>query len=815
MANAGAHWFLEEVLPAMGAAESKLQLRKNVFQLHENKKINPRDYEFFDPFFYSPETSEDVHNLFAPADIKKTRDTAPENLVTLLTKCVEHILTFTNSTEPFDKEVGKRVINAVRILTRILPYIFEVPQSPIEENLFWKAEGADGGLKDTLGAKLCTAVVKLLFIRGFTLPDYVSDHNGLQYVIWAPGLGVNVGPNSTREVDCARIETMRLFLVLLSHGMYVVPTELLNFDNRWASVFVTGLERRAVLAVLCSLLNTAMNYDPNSWTFIPYNHILFSDIQEQLVTLCLQTLTVLLDYKAVARVIASKDLENDSDDDDEEAAGEQQHSGTEGSTEGEVTKAANADKPPSSPTKQSKSAEPSTQPPTNDVTRHNDFQYYMSRMYRVQDSNFVLTGITRLIRNPIDSANVYLPGSTKRVSLYAEVLMLLWKLLEVNERFSRYTMENDKVLVLLTSMLYFVLDGKSDPTQLGVIRLCCFLIHILSQDRNFAVQLNTSFDPAGLAGPVMKLLPVFGAGCYGDFLILSIHHIITTTSRTPIATLHENFMITMTNISPYIKSLTVVTSNKLLSLFQSFSNPAFLLSAEPNHKLVFYMIETLNNLIQFQVAGNSQLVYSLIRAKDKVVSLNDLTYTNALAELTRIREAKAAKASQGTPGTLSKSSSTTATDELSEKAKGKLPSTGSEESLPPSTPTTTHKNRFQPSKEWFDYWKKHLPLAVLLSLIDTLGPQIEAFCVERGLNDEKQVVQYLQSGTLVGLLPLPQPILVRRFHYNDPIRVWFSSFLWGAIFLKSGNRQNAEIGKLCPSVWTGTVVKLFNVKITE
>ncbi|TPX43247.1 hypothetical protein SeMB42_g04800 [Synchytrium endobioticum] len=808
----------------MGAQESKLQLRRNVFSLYERKSIDPKDADFFNTFFEMPESAEDIFNLLAKKDIKQIRDASADNLITLLQKCCEQIQHFVDIVEPFNKETGKMTLNAIRILTRILPYVFESASPALENSLFWTpppspaptTPSTDDGrsIRDTLGAKLCIAVVKCLFVRGFTLPDYVSDLHGVQYVIWAHGLGVSVAPNSSKEIDTARIETLRLLLVLLSHGMYIAPTELLSFDNRWCNVFVTGLERRAVLALLCSLLNTAMNYDPNSWSMIPYNHILFSDIQEQLVTLCLQTLTVLLDYKAMSRVSPIADLKHDSDvssdegydQDDEEGIGARDDATREKARpSNDNSKPINGASQPehsrapsqriSSPHDISEHVSDRRSSSQQDVTmsRHNDFQYYMARMYRPQDCGFVLNGIARLVRNPLDSANVYLPGSTKRVTLHSEVLMLFWKTVEVNERYTRYTMESDKVLTLLTAMLYFILEGKQDPTQLGLIRLCCFLIHILSQDRNFAVQLNTPFD-SSQAAPVLKLLPVFGAGCYGDFFLLAIHHIITTTGRGPIAALHESFMISMTNVSPYIKSLTVVTSNKLLSLFTSFANPAFLLSAEPNHKLIFYMIESLNNLIQFQVAGNSQLIYSLIRTKDRVYALAELSYESAMTELNRIRELKASKhaqAASSVAGNTTPVSATPPTEELSEKARGKLPDTASDESLPP-LPATGERRQFHATTEWFEYWKKHLPLGVLMVLIDTLAPQIEQFCIERGLNDEKQVVTYLESGTLVGLLPLPQPILVRRFHYNDAIRIWFTSFLWGAVFLKSGNRDNAE-----------------------
>jgi hypothetical protein len=104
---------------------------------------------------------------------------------------------------------------------------------------------------------------------------------------------------------------------------------------------------------------------------------------------------------------------------------------------------------------------------------------------------------------------------------------------------------------------------------------------------------------------------------------------------------------------------------------------------------------------------------------------------------------------------------------------------------------------------------------VLLTLVDTLGPSIEALCIENGVNDDRKVIEYLQSGTLVGLLPLPHPLFIRKFTFSEPVRVWFMSYLWGSVFMKSANPPGgAETMKLCPSIWTGTKVQLFHVKLS-
>lgn len=68
-------------------------------------------------------------------------------------------------------------------------------------------------------------------------------------------------------------------------------------------------------------------------------------------------------------------------------------------------------------------------------------------------------------------------------------------------------------------------------------------------------------------------------------------------------------------MSPYLKTLSMVASTKLLHLLEAFSTPWFLFSAPQNHHLVFFLLEIFNNIIQYQFDGNSNLVYTIIRKR--------------------------------------------------------------------------------------------------------------------------------------------------------------------------------------------------------
>ncbi|KAJ8983989.1 hypothetical protein NQ317_008694 [Molorchus minor] len=59
-----------------------------------------------------------------------------------------------------------------------------------------------------------------------------------------------------------------------------------------------------------------------------------------------------------------------------------------------------------------------------------------------------------------------------------------------------------------------------------------------------------------------------------------------------------------------------------------------------------------------------------------------------------------------------------------------------------------------------------------------------------------------QHGTLVGLLPVPHPILIRKYQANSGTTTWFRTYMWGVIYLRNVD----------PPIWYDTDVKLFEIQ---
>lgn len=144
-----------------------------------------------------------------------------------------------------------------------------------------------------------------------------------------------------------------------------------------------------------------------------------------------------------------------------------------------------------------------------------------------------------------------------------------------------------------------------------------FILLLLSGERNFGVRLNKPYTAT-----VPMDIPVF-TGSHADLLITVFHKIIATGHQR-LQPLFDCLLTILVNVSPYLKTLSMVAAVKLLHLLEAFSTPWFLFSAPSNHHLVFFLLEIFNNIIQYQFDGNANLIYTIIRKRNVFHSLANL-----------------------------------------------------------------------------------------------------------------------------------------------------------------------------------------------
>ncbi|PHJ20770.1 high-temperature-induced dauer-formation [Cystoisospora suis] len=94
---------------------------------------------------------------------------------------------------------------------------------------------------------------------------------------------------------------------------------------------------------------------------------------------------------------------------------------------------------------------------------------------------------------------------------------------------------------------------------------------------------------------------------------------------------------------------------------------------------------------------------------------------------------------------------------------------------------------WEPTQEWLHEWKSKLPLHTILRLIHCLLPQVEEECGKREVASPSDILDFLSKVTMVGLLPVPHPIIIRNYQPNVYTSLWYTSFTWGILLSSSSN----------------------------
>lgn len=152
------------------------------------------------------------------------------------------------------------------------------------------------------------------------------------------------------------------------------------------------------------------------------------------------------------------------------------------------------------------------------MPHRNYYRYYLGRLHRPQDFQFIVDGISRVLHQPLQDKASYIPsGSQSSGNLVPEMIMLFWEITQCNKRFRSFIIDTERVYDFVVLALFNALEHKADASKQGVVRMCAFLLQTLSVEKNFGVNLNKYFETQD-ALPLSIRVPNF-SGTYADFLI--------------------------------------------------------------------------------------------------------------------------------------------------------------------------------------------------------------------------------------------------------------------------------------------------------
>lgn len=410
----------------------------------------------------------------------------------------------------------------------------------------------------------------------------------------------------------------------------------------------------------------------------------------------------------------------------------------------------------------------------------NIFRTLLARMDSTKELTFVFDGFARLLKNVYESKNSYLPNSSVKLECFQELLVLLWKILEENPIFMNHVLTKCNVNLLIVPICYLMYQSRRDPAQIGLVHICTFVLLKLSGERSFGVSLNKAFTD--------KLpcdLPLFSGG-HADLLAITLHKLVVNGAYK-LVPLYSCFLTIICNISPYWRKMSLVAAVKLVNLFELFSSPKFLYSGEHAHRHLALLLEVFNNIVQYQFTGNHHLVYALVRRKDSFGRLASLSLEKAQSQCHKVygdHTKVLSDADKRNPMSIMDNKGNTVQDDTLEAA---------------GAP-------FSPTEEWLQEMKASLPLETVTRLLQHLVPVVDEIVARKqGVVDEQEILDVLKDVTMVGLLPVPHAIVIRKYQPNQYTALWFTAFMWGVIFLRNQSLP----------MFDGQAIELFQVSVQE
>ncbi|KAJ2809084.1 hypothetical protein H4R20_000388 [Coemansia guatemalensis] len=699
-----------------------------------------------------PDSPHDVFALVTPADIRRIRDSAQENFIKLVDKVFDRMLMLKSMRDlPKNPANVRQLLNCIRILTRLIPFVYEscADGTSIEDIVLWTSRPRPGSGADyMLGRQLVSATIDLLFTSGFTVPSAtVGEDAVVRYTIWENGVGQTSSLGSSKENVSNRTETLRLLLALCCKTMYVPPARSVAVPNKGLHMIAYNANKKMVLCLLCSLLNTSLKESAHGWA-IPYRNTTVLDPNNELSLYAMQALFIMLEYQTPPTKAGKN-------------AAPAAQSAEESDTVGDTT-----------------TGTPSMVLLTGTETgSQNLFRAFVAKLHRPQEFDYLTGNIMRLLEETMRSNLSILASVTKQPTRHVmpqEATILLWLLLENNSRFKEHVVDHNRSLRLFSVLLYFMLNGYNDPVQSGMVRTISHILHYLSEDSKFATRLMQPFDQSILPS---NMRIVDASLTHADFMINTVFTLLRA-SKPYLTPVYSNLLLLVRNVSPYLTQISQPTADKLISLFDIISSPAFIIS-EPYHvRWLIYLIEVFDYVVHYRAIDNPHLMYSMVKARSCFTRLKAFDLDKAKNELAALREKKSKldltrtighSSSQSSEAVLDTQSTTasaaspdpsrniaqpgesgaddhhTGSPALSDKARGKRPDPGTsatsesaEQSAHPassrasvaSSKKPAAAQQFQPSPEWVFSWLPDLPLDPIIAVLDSLAIHIDRITEE-------------------------------------------------------------------------------------
>ena len=265
----------------------------------------------------------------------------------------------------------------------------------------------------------------------------------------------------------------------------------------------------------------------------------------------------------------------------------------------------------------------------------NYFRHFLGRLHRPEDFQFICDGMSRTLHQPLTANSSYLPGSQKPVRWASEMIMLFWETVQCNKRFRSFVVDTERGHDFVVLILYYAIENRLDPTKQGIVRMCIFVLQTLSVEQSFGTRLNEPFKKQETLPSTMRIDK--WSGSYGDFLIVSIHTLITG-SKGKLDSSYPALLAIINNVASSLEKINPLSCLKLMQLFASISSPSFLLANETNHMLLTSLLDAFNAIIENKYSENPRFLMSVLKYRKKFEALRTFTLESGQEEIERLKQ---------------------------------------------------------------------------------------------------------------------------------------------------------------------------------
>jgi len=304
---------------------------------------------------------------------------------------------------------------------------------------------------------------------------------------------------------------------------------------------------------------------------------------------------------------------------------------------------------------------------------------------------------------------------------------------------------------------------------IGTIRVCLLILRALSEHRQFALALRLPYIPHP---SIVLPIPSF-TGNHCDLLLLTFHKILMN-NNTEMEPLYRHMMVILCNVTPFINSISKVSSMKLLTLVEFFSGLKFVLKSAVRMDTLLCLLVVIDNLIMYQYQGNKTLVYALMQGLQvfhRLLSISpDILDFKALLETEKRNEDALAQELEQRLSALSNEAEAGQRPSKSEDSSWEQVESGAGT---PKSRTSRSPGKIQlrseslakkeeTAKEFVQKLNDFMPLKHIAMLLQHLEPQAQNLVGEGEFVHEDDVILFLEDTSMIGVLPPPpeySPIL--------------------------------------------------------